>query len=647
MKNETLFKLLAILGLFLAAGGSILAQGPAPPDRLASLGTAFTYQGRLTDGGSPASGQYDFQFTLHDDPTADSPVGSPVAVDNKQVTEGLFTVSLDFGAVFGGDALYLAIGVRPGSSTGAYTPLTPRQALTAAPYALSLRPGASIHNKATSGDMAGISLESDHGEGVAVNSAGGVGLRVYSSDAIGVGVDWAGWDGVRVQTAGNSGVYVNEAGGDGVFVGTAGNPSTSTLSVFKNGFEVAGAEGAGLYVGRADLAGVGVISAGSDGVFVYSAGDDGVSVELAGNPSTSTLSTYKNGFEVGGAEGHGLYVGRADRDGMYVNEAGGDGVTVVSADVDGVSVFSADYNGVNVGTAGGYGVFVGTAGGDGVTVFWAGDRGVSVGETGDDGVFVYRAGSSSTTSSSTQKNGFEVAGAEGHGLYVGRADRAGVSVGSAGQDGVAVYSAGWDGVYADTDQADHEWGVYTPDKIYAGTTLASGGPLMIVAQSGDTGSLETGDVVAVSGIGAVLADGEAPLPLVRRASATDAAADAVVGVVYRRLVTEAKLTEVQRDGQAETLSSPHTRSADGAIAPGEYLFIVVLGPAQVKAAAGAGDIQPGDRLTAGSAGQVRKAAPVKVGDVAFYPPGTIVGTAMEALDSDRASGLIWVLVRPQ
>jgi len=28
--------------------------------------TAFTYQGRLTDAGTPPTGNYDFQFTLYD-----------------------------------------------------------------------------------------------------------------------------------------------------------------------------------------------------------------------------------------------------------------------------------------------------------------------------------------------------------------------------------------------------------------------------------------------------------------------------------------------------------------------------------------------------------------------------------------------------
>ena len=147
MKGKWTFigSLLAVALLALAVGSG-QAQGPQPPAPgvepqgeagiLASLGTAFTYQGRLTDGGAPASGAYDFEFRLYDALSGGNPVGSPVTKDDVTVSAGLFTVQLDFGSVFDGTALYLEIGVRPGASTGPYTTLTPRQALTAAPYAL-------------------------------------------------------------------------------------------------------------------------------------------------------------------------------------------------------------------------------------------------------------------------------------------------------------------------------------------------------------------------------------------------------------------------------------------------------------------------------------------------------------------------------
>jgi hypothetical protein len=137
MKTKKIVALTIAAGVLLALAGAVgaaLAQGP----RLgAAVGTAFTYQGQLSDGGEPADDTYDFQFELHDHLTSDSQVGSTLYAHNKPVTDGLFTVQLDFGSgVFDGEARYLEIGVRAGDSTGSYTTLTPRQELTAAPYAL-------------------------------------------------------------------------------------------------------------------------------------------------------------------------------------------------------------------------------------------------------------------------------------------------------------------------------------------------------------------------------------------------------------------------------------------------------------------------------------------------------------------------------
>jgi len=134
MKNVTL--LVTILLCVALAGAAGLARAR---NLQAPAGTGFTYQGRLTDGGAPANGAYDLTFTLYDDPTAGTQVGSTVTKDDVNVSDGLFTVMLDFGSVFDGTALYLEIGVRPGTSSGAYTTLTPRQPLTAAPYAAYAR----------------------------------------------------------------------------------------------------------------------------------------------------------------------------------------------------------------------------------------------------------------------------------------------------------------------------------------------------------------------------------------------------------------------------------------------------------------------------------------------------------------------------
>ena len=99
-------------------------------------GTAFTYQGRLNQGANPASGLYDFQFTIHD--SANNPggiVAGPVTHSATAVNNGLFTVTLDFGAnVFNGANRWMEIGVRaPG---GTFATLSPRQAITPVPYAV-------------------------------------------------------------------------------------------------------------------------------------------------------------------------------------------------------------------------------------------------------------------------------------------------------------------------------------------------------------------------------------------------------------------------------------------------------------------------------------------------------------------------------
>lgn len=100
------------------------------------IGTAFTYQGQLMDAGSPANGPYDLRLLLYDAVVGGSQVGPIVTRDDVAVNGGLFTVALDFGAVFGGAKRFLEIGVRPGASGGAYTIVVPRQELTPPPGSL-------------------------------------------------------------------------------------------------------------------------------------------------------------------------------------------------------------------------------------------------------------------------------------------------------------------------------------------------------------------------------------------------------------------------------------------------------------------------------------------------------------------------------
>ena len=116
--------------LFLAAVWSIIEF------HCGAQGTTFTYQGRLTDGSGPANGVYDLQFSLYDSASGGANLGTNF-VEDMSVTNGLFTVPLDFGpGVFDGSRRFLEIGVRPGASVGAYTNVVPRQMITSAPYAI-------------------------------------------------------------------------------------------------------------------------------------------------------------------------------------------------------------------------------------------------------------------------------------------------------------------------------------------------------------------------------------------------------------------------------------------------------------------------------------------------------------------------------
>jgi hypothetical protein len=87
----------------LVAGLPLRAQTP--------VGTAFTYQGDLKNGGAPANGIYDLRFRLYTVPTDGVHVAQN-CIDDVSVTDGVFTVSLDFGPQFSGDQRFLEVGVR-------------------------------------------------------------------------------------------------------------------------------------------------------------------------------------------------------------------------------------------------------------------------------------------------------------------------------------------------------------------------------------------------------------------------------------------------------------------------------------------------------------------------------------------------------
>jgi hypothetical protein len=88
-------------------------------------GTAFTYQGRLNTGGSPANGSYDIAFSLYATNAGGVAIAGPVTNTAVSVANGLFTTTVDFGNVFTGASNWLAIAVST-NGANAFSPLSPR-----------------------------------------------------------------------------------------------------------------------------------------------------------------------------------------------------------------------------------------------------------------------------------------------------------------------------------------------------------------------------------------------------------------------------------------------------------------------------------------------------------------------------------------
>jgi hypothetical protein len=126
-----------ILGLSVLVSAMLWVAGRAQ--------AVITYQGYLRMGGAPANGNYDFIFTLYDDPLAGNQVGVQVRINNKLVRNGLYTVELDFGPhnviwnALPARNRWLEIQVRPAGG-GNFIRLAPRVRIHAAPYAWAAFP---------------------------------------------------------------------------------------------------------------------------------------------------------------------------------------------------------------------------------------------------------------------------------------------------------------------------------------------------------------------------------------------------------------------------------------------------------------------------------------------------------------------------
>jgi hypothetical protein len=198
-RNRVVLAIAAAALLVIVPAATALGSANPPPHPLprdgrqevpqVDLGTAWTYQGRLSEGSGPANGSYDLRFILYDADSGGDQVGDTQTRGDVTVTAGLFTVDLDFGeGAFDGDARWLEIAVRQGSSVGDFTVLSPRQRVSPTPYSLFAQTAGSLALPFSgivdsgSGSVAFGITQEGAGGGVIVN-------RSYDGDEDGTALD--------------------------------------------------------------------------------------------------------------------------------------------------------------------------------------------------------------------------------------------------------------------------------------------------------------------------------------------------------------------------------------------------------------------------------------------------------------------------
>ena len=164
MKRFFSFKwwlVIALMALIALTTGN--AQGMSGPqaeenETNAVLGAGFTYQGYMENGGAPVNGLCDFRFSLW--LPNNIQMGVTQTKTGVLVRKGSFTVVLNENDQFGPEAYdytlspALEIAVRCPSGLGNYTTLSPRQKLTAVPFAYGL-PYFQVQLNNTSPNMVG------------------------------------------------------------------------------------------------------------------------------------------------------------------------------------------------------------------------------------------------------------------------------------------------------------------------------------------------------------------------------------------------------------------------------------------------------------------------------------------------------------
>jgi hypothetical protein len=650
MKPRFVLSLFVILWLLVASGTSAaLGQSPGAPEAL--LGTAFTYQGRLGDSSIPANGSFDFQFILYNAESGGAQVGSTVVKEDVAVSNGYFTVLIDFGGgAFGPDARWLEIGTRPGASGGSFTILSPRQQLTPVPSALY----ASSANSAPWGGLTGVPTGFADGVDNNTTYTAGTGLALVGTQfslAGAYSLPQGCGNGQIPQWTGSAWVCSSTWG----LTGNAGtNPATNYLGTSDNQplvlkvngqrvlrFEPITTAVHGFAPNLLGGFGGNTITAGVSGVTIAGGGKSGWL-----NWVTDDFGTIGGGLnnQAGDNSGDFLSAPAATVAGGSGNKASGDAATVSGGWGNTASNAQSTVGGGAGNTASGN--YAAVPGGSGNTA--AGNYSLAAGYNANTtaaaaGSFVWADSTGATLTSSTP-NEFRVRVANGvrfttnsmDGLMVdnsalstngdGIHSSANVSLGSS-YAAVYAYNAGTSpGIYA---RSTGTYAGYFSGDIYS--TGCVGCAIIYVAQNTGSDPLETGDVTAAAGLGEALSGTETPVIQVQRA----ASGESVVGVVLGKAV----IAQSSQDG----LEIASAEKADGPAAPGDYVFIVVQGLAYVKADATNAAIVTGQRLTASSqAGLARALETRTLEGMTVAEAAPAIGIALAPLDT--GTGLIPVMV---
>ncbi len=232
-----------MLAVLLAGSGIIHAQG-----------TSFTYQGQLTANGAPATGNFGMIFNLCQSPIPGNGQIGTVQLPTVPVSNGLFTVSLDFGAAaFTGTNLWLEVDVE---TNGGYAVLFPRQPLTATPYAITANAADNLVGLLPAGQLSGTLPASlfSGGYGSAVtlsnsansfvgtftgNGAGLTNLNLGSLSSTGTNV-FNGRVGIGTSTPASALDVVVAANADGIrLTGSSAAPYSTAYFLFDGSIEEA------------------------------------------------------------------------------------------------------------------------------------------------------------------------------------------------------------------------------------------------------------------------------------------------------------------------------------------------------------------------------------------------------------------------